>query len=98
MCRLCYVIGERPRVIAACETCHGLAMLWDGSDCPTCHGRAFTSHQVSFECPCDGCRDFRGEAVPAGRVSREPPPPEIEAAFFLLPPDYQPNQPTLPAG
>lgn len=91
MCTLCYVIGSRPRVVTACETCAGVTVLYDGSPCPACHGRAFTSHEVSFECACDGCRDFRGEEVPAGRVRHERPPPEIEAAFFLPPPDYQPQ-------
>lgn len=61
MCTLCFIAGERPKVYAACQECHGLDL--DGR-CRACNGRGVITHRVSFECECDGCKEFRGEPHP----------------------------------
>lgn len=68
MCTLCYVVGGRPKVYTACQECEG----GDRSGpCRACHGKGVITHTVSFECDCDGCKEFRG-APHAGPVNVTP--------------------------
>lgn len=56
-----------------CPECQGTGLGPLPYDkCFGCKGRGYHTHTVSFECSCDGCREFRGEIDEDGNeIERE---------------------------
>lgn len=59
---LTYRSGARPLVYVDCTSCQGTGLgILPFASCFACRGRGYHTHTVDFDCPCDGCREFRGE-------------------------------------
>ncbi|MDD3446579.1 MAG: hypothetical protein PHS60_14305 [Zavarzinia sp.] len=68
-----YRSGARPLVYVDCPECQGTGLGPLPYDkCFGCKGRGYHTHTVSFDCSCDGCREFRGEIDEDGNeIERE---------------------------
>lgn len=57
-----YHPARRPTVMEDCPSCQGTGLgPLPYAGCFACRGKGYHTHTVSFDCPCDGCREFRGE-------------------------------------